>query len=180
TQLRCAADAAARAAASSVSSSSTARSLAVQYAAANKADGSPIIIDPNTDVEFGRWNKTNHTFTVVTGSSLISANAVRVTCRRTTARGNPVHLLFASMIGQETCDAQASAIATLATSNYGIVGLDYVKMTGTTHDAYWSSSGNNAPVGAVASNGNITLVGGATIYGDASPGPGMTATGGTI
>src|SRR5437763_1503385 len=79
TQLRCAADSAARAAASYVGTVPTARSLAVQYAAANKADGAAITIDANQDVDFGHWDKTNHTFTVLTGNAQAVANAVRVT-----------------------------------------------------------------------------------------------------
>ena len=111
TQLQNAADAAARYAAAGMQTSITvAKSNAVSAAGNNTADGSSVVVDPNNDVEFGSWDKTNHTFTVLTGAALSGADAVRVTCRRTAARGNPVPLTFEPVIGHSTCDVTASAI----------------------------------------------------------------------
>src|SRR5690349_17625025 len=83
TELRRAADAAARAGASSVPADiTTATSLAVKYAALNVADGSPVELDPSNDIDFGLWTSSTKTFTKLTGNSLTGANAIRVTARR--------------------------------------------------------------------------------------------------
>jgi len=179
TELRSAADSAARAAASSISNPSAARTLAVQYAAANKADGSAIVIDPSLDVEFGKWD--GHSFTPMGTSNPSLLNAVHVTCSRTAARGNALPLFFASLIGRNTCDVRASSIVANTSTGYGLVGLDYIKMSGGASDSYWSNgASSSADKGSIASNGNITLSGGATIHGDAHPGVGMTISGGMV
>lgn len=183
-QLQHAADAAARyAAAGMQTSTGAATSNAVAAAGNNTADATSVLVDPNNDVEFGSWDNTNHTFTVLTGSAQSGANAVRVTCRRTAARGNPVPLTFGPVIGRSTCDVTASAIATMSSQSHGVVGLNSVSMSGNTSmDSYSSangpySSGAAGSSASVASNGNISLSGGATIKGDANPGVGMQTSG---
>ena len=186
-QLQNAADAAARYAAAGMQTSiSVAKSNAVSAAGNNTADGSSVVVDPNNDVEFGSWDKTNHTFTVLTGAAQSGADAVRVTCRRTTARGNPVPLTFGPVIGRSTCDVTASAIATMAAGGHGVVGLNGVSLSGSSSiDGYNSNNGpysssSATPVASVASNGDISLSGGATIKGDANPGVGEQTSGGTV
>src|SRR5690348_6717500 len=101
TQLRRAADAAARYAAAGMPfGASTAQAWAVAAAGDNWADGSSIALDSTNDVEFGTWN--SGTFTPVANTA--NATAIRITARRTAARSNPVRLSFASIVGQSTCD----------------------------------------------------------------------------
>src|SRR5438034_11773735 len=70
TELRRAADAAARAGATGLGNYVTAQSLAVQYAALNSVDGSPLALDPaTTDIEFGTWDDVKNSFAVVTGTA---------------------------------------------------------------------------------------------------------------
>ncbi len=189
TELRRAADAAARAGASSVPADvETARSLAVKYAGLNNADGTPVVLDPASDIDFGLWSSTTKQFTPLSGSSLTSANAIRVIARRSFARANAVPLLFARVLGVESTDVSATSIALLTKggSGYGIIGLDSVSMSGTAStDSYKSSDGpysssTHLSHGNVASNGNIMLSGSATIDGDASPGEGYNVIGGNV
>jgi Flp pilus assembly protein TadG len=189
TELRRAADAAARAGASSVPADiTTATSLAVKYAALNVADGSPVELDPSNDIDFGLWTSSTKTFTKLTGNSLTGANAIRVTARRNFARKNAVPLLFANLLGVSSTDVSASSVALLTKggSGYGIIGLDFVSMSGSASvDSYISSEGSYSTLSArdhgnVASNGNITMSGGAHIEGDANPGEGMTVSGGNV
>src|SRR4051794_25254491 len=106
TQLREAADAAARAGASALGSVSSVQDLAEQLAASNTCDGTPVTIDKKNDVDFGDWDPTTRTFTVLNGNNRIYAHAVRVTCSRTTANGNPIPLMFGKILGQSACDVQ--------------------------------------------------------------------------
>jgi Flp pilus assembly protein TadG len=173
TELRRAADAAARAGASGLPDVTQATSLATQYAQLNKADGSPVALDA-TDIELGTWSKTNKTFTVLTGAARSGANAVRVTARRTAARGNATPLLFAKVVGANSCDANVSAIAMRSPPlpGPGIVGIDGITMKGGDHiDSYDSSKGSygSQTPGAndvVASNGPISMNGSSSINGD--------------
>ena len=58
--------------------------------------------------------------------------------------------------------------------NYGVIGLDYIKMGGNSSNSYYSADGTNPGTfgdrGNVASNGDITLVGSSSISGNARPG----------
>src|SRR5438093_1359388 len=84
TQLQRAADSASRAAASQISNGITAtQNTAVTWASYNTADGTAVVINPTTDVEFGTWDPVGRTFTVLSGASRTSANAIRVWARRT-------------------------------------------------------------------------------------------------
>ncbi|HWP40922.1 MAG TPA: TadG family pilus assembly protein [Tepidisphaeraceae bacterium] len=183
TELRRAADAAARYAVAGLSSDlATAQENARSVAASNTADGTPVILDINQDIEFGTWNPNTRTFTVLSGSARAGANAVRVTARRTTQRGNPVPLLFARIIGRDHCDLTASAIA-MKKTGYTLVGIDSVSLSGVARiDSYNSADGSYDPSRAgsktvVVSNGNITVGSACTIYGEAHPGPGASLIG---
>jgi len=180
TELQRVADAAARYAVVGLKSAggvSAAQSNAQKAANDNLADGTPVQLDLNADVEFGQWVKGTMTFTPLAGPARASANSIRVTARRTGARGNAVPLLFARLVGASSCDIAASAIA-FRNSGYTLVGINSVSLSGVgLIDSYDSSLGpyNAATAGnkaVVVSNGNITLTGSPLIKGDANPGPG--------
>jgi hypothetical protein len=166
-QLRCAADAAALAAGNVLLKDPVgARTAAVQIGQANKADGAAVRLDPTADVEFGTWDSGAKTFSPLSPAMLSNANAVRITARRITARGNAIDLPFAKLIGMNTCDVQASAVASASVTGFSVVGLDYVKLSG------GSVTGSSSSPASVASNGDILLSGSATINGSAHPGVG--------
>jgi hypothetical protein len=102
-RLQVAADAAALAAAPSAASSSQAIARAQQIATANAGSGTLAA----ADVAPGRWNQGQAEFT----AGAANANAVRVTTRYSTANGNPHRLVFGGILGIETVDLAASAIA---------------------------------------------------------------------
>jgi hypothetical protein len=179
-ELRLAADSAARYGATGLGSGPTSvRARALSAAGDNKADGTFVTIDSTEDVDLGTWDTSTRTFTVLHGNNQASANAVRVTVSRTAARGSAVRLAFAGIVGRPTCDVRASAIAWAPPAPYGLVGLNYIKMSGNSTAAYWSTTGASAgPAGNIASNGDITLGGGSYVNGDAHPGPNHVVNGG--
>jgi hypothetical protein len=172
TQLRAAADAAALAAGRhALSDLSAARRAAVEVAKANKADGSDVVLDSAADVEFVRWDADARTYKPATPT--LPANAVRVTARRTAARGNAVDLPFARMFGANTCDVKATAIAMATPQPHAVVGLEYINMKGSARAGSIANDGR----GSMASNGSITVGGSASVDGDAHPGPGKSVSG---
>jgi Flp pilus assembly protein TadG len=185
--LQNAADAASRYAASGLSSGgvAAAQSNAVTAAGNNKADNTAVVVDPNNDVEFGAWDSTTHGFTVLTGSAQSTANAVRVTCRRTAARGNPVPLWFAAVIGKTTADVTAQSIAILnAKPISGFVGLSSVTIKNNAFVGSYDSSVTTTPTQAnanskakVGSNGTVTGGNNSSIHGDVMLGPSGSVSG---
>jgi Flp pilus assembly protein TadG len=173
-ELQHAADAAARYAVTGLSDGYlAARDRALAAAAENKADGAAVSLDPAADVEFGTWDPYARTFNLLSGTARDEATAVRVTARRIAARGTAVPLYFARLIGRSSFDTSATAIATVAPKQYGLVGLDYVKLWGNSTNSYWSGTGTTkGNWGGIASNGDISLGGSSTVVGDARPGPG--------
>lgn len=110
TELRRVADAAARAAVANLSTSTTAaQNAAVHIAAQNTVDGATITLSTTNDIQIGNWNTSTSTFT----SGATPYNAVRIYARRTTANGNPLSLLFGSLIGVNTVDVWAVSTAAL-------------------------------------------------------------------
>jgi Flp pilus assembly protein TadG len=176
TELQRAADAAARYAATGLYDS-TAASKASYIASQNTADGVAIALHMgggDDDVIVGHWDSATNTF-IAAGTP---SDAVKVYARRTTARGNPVQLIFAALIGQRNCDVTVSAVATTSPTGYGVVGLNSITMNGNTTDSYWSSAGYTpGRYGSIASNGIISLSGNSLINGDANPGPGKMVMG---
>lgn len=178
-QLQFAADAAARYGASALPDTTTATSQAISAAGYNTCDGNSVVIT-SSNIDFGTWDSTSATFTVLPNGSATPPNAIRVRASRTAANSNAVPLIFAGIVGRSTCDVHATSIASLSDSPYGIVGLNFVTMSGGASDSYYSASNvtgySSAPQnsGTIASNGNITLNGGAAINGNALAGPGMT------
>lgn len=111
-ELRRTADAAALYAAAGLSTSITqAYNNAVSAAAENSANGFAVTLT-SADVEYGSWNPDTNTFTVLSGSARSAATAMRITCRRTAARGTAVATTFASILGMRQVDVSASAVAT--------------------------------------------------------------------
>ncbi|HQY87197.1 MAG TPA: TadG family pilus assembly protein [Tepidisphaeraceae bacterium] len=115
-------DAAARYALTGLSDGTT-LAKAQTAASANRVDGTPLSLQA-ADVEVGVWNSTTRVFTV----SSTSPNAVRVTGRRTAARGNAVPLMFARVVGQQSCDVTASAVVLGNVGGGDIAGLSSVHL----------------------------------------------------
>jgi Flp pilus assembly protein TadG len=188
TELRSAADGAARAAAGGLPMGvSQAKTNAAATAAANLCDGSPVVIDQTQDIEFGMWDGTARTFTVLTGSAQNSANAVRVTARRTAARGTAIPLVFARLVGKSTCDINAVSIAKLAGGPRSeFVGLNGVHVHDRTYFLSYSSAVDPNPTittglsnADVGSNGSFQFGGNNHIYGDLLMGPSASMVGTT-
>lgn len=111
TKLFIAADAAARYGVTGLSNS-TAVAKAISAAQDNTVDGTPVVLQ-GSDVEVGIWTAATRTFTVTN----VSPNAIRVTARRTAARGNAISTTFAALIGNSSVDVKAVVIATTTTSS---------------------------------------------------------------
>jgi hypothetical protein len=175
-QLQSAVDVAAHHAARGLSDS-TADAKGIDAANDNHSDGSAVTL-LGDDIDPGNWNSTTRVFTEGGAPS----NAVRVSASKV------VPLAFGQLFGKPSCQITASAVAlvTSGSGGYGAVGLDWVQMKSNTRtDSYDSTTGAYSSSfspddGTIASNGSITLDGGVTVRGDARPGPGKTATGGTV
>ena len=101
-QLQNAADAAALAATSELGEGiAVAKQAAIDIAQTNNAAGQPVVL-ADADIEFGQWDVVNKTFS----TPVPNPNAVRITARVT---NQP--LFFAPVIGHDTFDMSASAIA---------------------------------------------------------------------
>jgi Putative Flp pilus-assembly TadE/G-like len=104
TELRRAADASARAAAQYIySDHPTGVAAAVDVASRNLADALPVTLSPATDIQYGNWNVNTKVFTQTNNTPQV--NAVRVVAHRT-----GVPMMFASVLGRNTCDVQAESI----------------------------------------------------------------------
>lgn len=104
TQLRAAADAAARYGARGFSNNSV-NSNAKAAALQNLVDGTGLVLQ-NADIAEGYWNGTSFS----TSSGTISA--VRVTARRLQSRSTAVPLFFSAMMGRRGLDITVQSIAT--------------------------------------------------------------------
>jgi hypothetical protein len=156
TELRRTADAAARAAASAMSGGvSSAEAAAVAIATANQVDGAAASLVTGSDVEFGTWSTASRTFTALTGANRSNANAVRVTVRRTTARGNAIPLVFAPAIGRSSCDVTASSIASASATPMQYVGLNSFNAKNNVYGGTYNSSTDTQPTEPEYSNGAI-------------------------
>ena len=181
-QLQNAADSAAMAGADALSGGSAAATAAAQsFAQANVAGGTLVVVNPTQDIQLGTWDKNTLTFNTLTGAAQQAANAVRVTCQMSQARGNPLKLFFAPIFGQKAADVSAQAVATNPGTVCGpFIGLNSVSLSGGTYtDSYDSSQGpySESAIGSkgnVCSNASVSLSGGATVKGDAHAGPGNT------
>lgn len=105
-QLQQAADAAALAAVSQLGSQSAARDLALRFAASNVGEGFGDVTMAG-DVLFGVYDPGTRSFT----PSTENVNAVSVMAVRSAARGNALDLPFAKLLGTDSVDLAAHAIA---------------------------------------------------------------------
>lgn len=106
TELQVAADSAALAAGANMSSSKQdLRTIAKNYTKMHTAGGHKIKIK-NSDIEYGIWDQDTRTF----AATNTVGNALRITARRDDDTGNN-NLFFARVLGKDTFDASASAIA---------------------------------------------------------------------
>lgn len=183
-QLQIAADAGAMAGANALVSggSTSAQTTAKSFAESNVVGGTNVSIVTSQDIQLGTWDKTALTFTPLSGAAQSGANAVKVTCTVSQARGNSLNLFFGPVLGRNWADVSMSAIATSSSVNCGpFVGINSVTISGGSYtDSYDSGAGSYASQSAgssghVCSNGKITLSGGGTaVNGDAHPGPSST------
>jgi len=179
-ELQLAADAAARYGAAGMATGVTAAiNNAVDAADDNKADGAPVVLDRAADVELGTWDQTTKTFTALGDPDLDNANAIRVTARRTSARGNAVPLTWASVIGSRTCDVTVTAVARKAAPapGGGFMGLARLEVgNNTTVSGYDSAlgapgGGNAFGIGNLGSNAEVKVGNNTSINGDVALGP---------
>ncbi|MGA2441480.1 MAG: TadG family pilus assembly protein, partial [Tepidisphaeraceae bacterium] len=114
TELRRAADASARAGAACIPQGTSAvRSAAIAIAAQNKCDGANVVLT-NSNISVGFWNKSSNTFsTSGSADNVTTFNAVQISALRTKANGNPIPLLFGSILGASTCNVTATSVAAL-------------------------------------------------------------------
>jgi Flp pilus assembly protein TadG len=192
TELRTAADAAARAAAvkfMSSGSTSVARQAAADAAFDNVCDGNAVVLDINQDVEFGAWDKTARTFTPLTGAAQNSASAIRITARRTASRGNAIPLSFAKVVGRSTCDV--SAVSTVyflqSSGTSGFIGLNGITFQNNTLIASYNSATNPNPTqftsythGQIGSNAAISAQNNTLVMGNVLLGPAGSMPAGAI
>jgi len=178
-QLHTAATATARAPVTQIDAAvSATQTTASTIASANYVDGDPVSLDINNDIEFGTWDDTGRTFTVLSGAARSGANAIRVTAQRLSSRGNPIHLNLAAVVGKSECDVKASATAKISSVSFPFVGTSWVTLSGQGNtDSFDSSLGAYSPSsatakGTVATNGDVTISGSSIIKGDAHYGAG--------
>jgi Flp pilus assembly protein TadG len=140
TELRLAADAAAIYAAQGLADG-TAVTKAIQSAAENTVDGTPLVLQ-NSDVVTGHW--AGGTFTA--GGA--PTNAVRVTATRSAARGTAVSLVFAKLLGISTCNVNATSTALYTSSS----ASPYVSTMGNP----WLAGEPTGTIGSVTDAGYTT------------------------
>ena len=175
-ELQQAADAAVRYGLTGLSTSvTTAQNNAVSAAGDNTADGTSVVLNPSTDIDFGTWTPSTKTFTVLTGAAQSGANALRVRASRSAAKGNAVTCFFGSVLGYGSTDVHAAATGYFS-GGYGLVGLAGIKLSGNSSIGYWAPTGTTNSYGSIASDGDITLSGNSNIQGDARPGPGQNVS----
>jgi len=157
TELRSAADAAARAGVAALANSVTqAQNDAVATAAANTCDGSSVVLDQTLDIDFGNWDSATRTFTVLSGAAQNNANSVRVTAHRIAARNTAIPLVFARLVGRNTCDINAVAIAKATFGpGWGFTGLNGITVSNNNYFVSYNSSVNPNPTIASASSNAI-------------------------
>lgn len=106
TELQAAADSAALAAGATMSATRTnLEATATHYASLHRAAGQPVQLQ-SADIQYGVWDQNARTFSPTNQIG----NAVRVTARRDSSTGNN-HLFFATVLGKDSYEIAASAIA---------------------------------------------------------------------
>lgn len=186
-ELQCAADAASRAAAQQLQGGvGAAQAAAVAAAANNWADGSPVVVDPNADVDFGNWS--GGTFAPLNGAAQANATAVRVRCVHAASRGNGVTAAFASFFGIGSADVTAQAVAVgVPTPVAGFIGYAAVTSENNTFFGGYSSAVTTTPTQGTAdsnmrvgTNGSVSLKNNDEIKGNVVLGPHGNQGGGRV
>ncbi|HEY8666798.1 MAG TPA: pilus assembly protein TadG-related protein [Tepidisphaeraceae bacterium] len=181
TELLRAADAASRAGAAALQGGiSNSQQAAVQTAAANSADGTPVSINAAQDIEIGYWNGSSF---VANSSS--ASNAVRVTVRRTAASGSGVKLALAGMLELRSCDVTARSLSTYRVAPMtGYTGLLGMVVKNNAFIASYNSHRDTDPThesssdrALVASNGTISAGMNGDVYGNVVLGPSASLSG---
>jgi len=156
-ELRSAADAAARAAAAGIATSVTqAQNNAINIAANTTCDGTAVALTTN-DIDFGTWDTTNKTFTVLSGVNRSNANAIRINAKRTSANNNPINLYFAPAVGKSTCDVTATSIALVTGKLPGITGVSSIQCHSDMFIASYNSLVTTSPDNTSNYNTNATI-----------------------
>jgi Flp pilus assembly protein TadG len=169
TQLRAAADAAARYGVTGLYNN-TAVALATAAAADNNVNGNPVVLQPS-DVQIGIWNSTSKTFTATN----VNPNAVQVTARLSATRGTAVATSWASILGFNSVDETAVSIAIYVTGDSSFVsvpggsdpwlaGMPGGTTANYTNQGWTDSAPNNSPIQA----SGITLTSGSVLNFDFS------------
>ena len=177
TELQRAADAAARYGATGVINN-THVTRAIAAAAENEVDGSPLVLsnafaDNPKDIEVGNWDSSQSTKFSTTRTPV---NAIRVTARRTAARGTGIPLLFAKLLGMDTCDLHCTAIATQNTAAPNFIGLNGITAKNNVGVAYdprlgMPSTSNLSSGASIASNASINFDNNPSVQGSIVLGP---------
>jgi Flp pilus assembly protein TadG len=150
----------------------------IDSATAGARSDSGVTLKTDEDVHFGVWNQANFTFVELFDDPSTqqderrAANAVRVQTRRVQARGNPIKLIFAPVIGVFRSDVEREAIAYIhgGQTGHGFIGLDAARSNGNKA----AIDGTNGPgTASLFSNGDIDLSN-SDVYGDARAGIGKT------
>lgn len=110
TELRRAADAAARVGAAYLPQGTSAvQTAAIAMAANDTVDGTAVSIT-SSNVTVGIWNTSKNKFSSSgTADNVTKFQAVQVTINR--ANGNAIPLLFGSLVGASTCSVSATSVA---------------------------------------------------------------------
>jgi Flp pilus assembly protein TadG len=114
TELRRAADAAARAGVACLSQGTSAvQTAAINMAGNEKCDGSSVSVS-TSNVVVGIWNTSTKSFSASgSADNVTKFQAVQVTASRTKSGGNAIPLLFGMVVGAKTCDVTATSVAAL-------------------------------------------------------------------
>lgn len=156
-----------------------AKTAAENWANKNMAANVNVEVVTSEDVEVGIWDFDLASFTTLAPTDTEKPNAVRLTCRRTTDRGNPLKLFFAPLLGIDNGDVSASAIAiSEGGSCGGIMALEKIYLNdrqvsrASYTDSYDSTVGDyhSTPPGTngdICTNGHLTLNGSSNVNGDA-------------
>jgi Putative Tad-like Flp pilus-assembly len=105
-----AADAAALAAASRLPDAAAARVAAIKYVEKNLPSSEYGTVVDAGDVQIGTWNRTKRTFTPNADVDA-GGGAVRVTAHLSEARGNKLTMFFGSVLGTDSLELAARAVA---------------------------------------------------------------------
>lgn len=155
-QLRTAAEAAATAAVTALPDRAGARSAALSYAVRNvRGDGSEQVVGDD-DVQIGRWDLKQKTFTPVGEAE--RANAVRITASRTAAKGNAVPTFFGQVLGVSAFNAVSASAVAMQPSSYPCINVLAPDATGLKLNSNGKIDLNHCGIHVHSSNGSAMMV----------------------